>query len=702
MLFADGPGACVALMANSDNLGPHDGSLLGERFLDELLLLPGRAVVLTTGNLNHSLPMPPGSAAYHAFDAGPEPRQVRFTLEFAEWSRADAAEIWFEPAMGGSAPVVSAALHAGIRAVAVVATPVPRGTPTLLLDPGVAGMSAEALLQDGQGTLSCLRLIFRPPPDQVFIRGTWTIELDAAGPVHGWLDRNNSGQVRWAAGAMAGADEATLGSPAVAARALAVGAVVRDAAGGVLPWPGSGRGPTRDGRHRKPDLVAVGEGFQGAIASPASRLRHPTSPPLPQPQYARLAGAGTSYAAPQVGGACALVFARAGPWASWSDVRQILLESARRDPSMPPPGIDGWDKACGYGLLDTDALFPRAPPLVDVWLAKAPDDTGFEPYVAQAFWNSPALVLQDAAGAPLDPTAVALGTADAVQVRVQACNRGTEAATAVDIALWWAPLGMLAPLPGAPGHAWSAEDIGGAAGNVQQVAAIGPGANAAVAFGYRPPRDGAGNVQPHLLLARATCAADPFHPTEPLCARNNAAVLAVAAQRVEDGLPEFAILGSDDTDGVILWLQGCGAAARICLDGLPVSALPWRRTSLYERAGPFRPRHGDGPAEADPATDPVEDCILEGAAAIEALTDVQGATRLVLAAGRIRIEGTTTLTLPRLRLAPGTRLPFRAGPLDPVAAAGGAVSLLHLSGGRRIGGGTTRLASQPPPNPAGC
>ena len=40
---------CVINMSKSDNQGPHDGSALGEQFLDSLLLTPGRAITVLAG-----------------------------------------------------------------------------------------------------------------------------------------------------------------------------------------------------------------------------------------------------------------------------------------------------------------------------------------------------------------------------------------------------------------------------------------------------------------------------------------------------------------------------------------------------------------------------------------------------------------------------------------------------------------------------
>jgi hypothetical protein len=45
---------CVVNMSASDNQGPHDGTTLGEQFLDNLLLTPGRAITVSAGNSNNT------------------------------------------------------------------------------------------------------------------------------------------------------------------------------------------------------------------------------------------------------------------------------------------------------------------------------------------------------------------------------------------------------------------------------------------------------------------------------------------------------------------------------------------------------------------------------------------------------------------------------------------------------------------------
>ena len=174
--------------------------------------------------------------------------------------------------------------------------------------------------------------------------------------MHGWLDRNNGEIGRWVgATAQAGAGVTTLGSPASATRPLAVGSVSSVAGS---PSGFSGRGPLRRQPHssRKPDLVAVGRECHCTAGTPHARRNH-------QPDGSTYSEfkPGTSYAAPYVAGACALLFQQFGPAATWADIRQAILQATVRPPGMPPPSDGNWDPACGYGLLDLKALL--SPPM---------------------------------------------------------------------------------------------------------------------------------------------------------------------------------------------------------------------------------------------------------------------------------------------------------------------------------------------------
>lgn len=144
-----------------------------------------------------------------------------------------------------------------------------------------------------------------------------------------------------------GPRQRTIGSPAAASAAIAVGSVADPGAGGFYLDPFSSRGPTADGRV-KPDLCAPGERILAARAnSQSGYIRH----------------SGTSMAAPFVAGVAALV-RQADPKLPAPDVKTLLKETAVHF------GPEGENNDFGAGRLDVYAALERstgrtsAPPLV--------------------------------------------------------------------------------------------------------------------------------------------------------------------------------------------------------------------------------------------------------------------------------------------------------------------------------------------------
>lgn len=685
--FEDPHVPCVALMANSDNLGPHDGSLEGERFIDDMLLLPGRAIVLTAGNFNRSITDP---QAFHAVaqldpESGPSlPLVLKFDVGAVS---PDSAEIWFQPVAEGKATATVSIQLDGTS----IGQPVEvrEGEPVVLLkpnqNPDETAVTAQ-LHSDDQADACCLRLVFRPGPEKEIVASEWIINVAATGAVHGWLDRNNSGIGRWVGPtAQAGADLTTLGSPSSATRPLCVGSI-KEREGPVSQ--SSGRGPLRTSARnsRKPDLVAVGENITAPRGVPHARLQH-----IPQHSmtYQTFCPGGTSYAAPQVAGACALLFELFGPAATWADIRQGILQATAPGAAMGLSDHNGWNSACGFGRFGLTAMLsPSIPSVPDVWLPKAPGDTGREPFVAWTFWDSPALTLQDSAGNQLDPAAVAAGQATPTKLRVRLANRGPSSSSDVIVTTWWAPLGAMHPLPqpGVQRGAWMATGfaVNGQTSNLQRVAEISPDTEFDLVFDWMPPQNNDASGVPHILLAAAHCESDPYDPNDTLCAQNNVCALCVAV--ADDQMSaRFNILGSDDTDGLIIWQDHPDARLRI--ENLPITALPWRDAEMFQASGQrSRPLFGFSNAASDMAIE--LSATLEHPKAIEQITDVLGADRLVLEGGLATIEGGQRLTLPRLRIAEGAPLTIIVA---AVTQARGAIHLLHLSGGRRVGGSTVRF-----------
>ena len=150
-------------MANSDNLGPHDGTLDGERFLDELLLEPGRAVVLTAGNFNHLTTTNPVRRPFHAVaqaDLGSGP-PLPLVLRYDSGATSpDAAEVWFRPTADAAATATIGIKLDGDPASRSV-TIEEGGAPVTILCPtqnpsDLTTVDAQ-LLRDDEADACCLR-----------------------------------------------------------------------------------------------------------------------------------------------------------------------------------------------------------------------------------------------------------------------------------------------------------------------------------------------------------------------------------------------------------------------------------------------------------------------------------------------------------------------------------------------------------------
>ena len=129
------------------------------------------------------------------------------------------------------------------------------------------------------------------------------------------------------------------GSRGVGGRGLSVGASNRNGARARF---------SSTGTHLS--LVAPGEGVFSAVSSASPLSRYPRVP-LAGSTGLYGFGSGTSFAAPQVAGAAALVWA-ANPLLTAEEVATILEETAS--------GLGTWTPELGYGVLDVAAAVARA------------------------------------------------------------------------------------------------------------------------------------------------------------------------------------------------------------------------------------------------------------------------------------------------------------------------------------------------------
>ncbi|MGK3960840.1 S8 family serine peptidase [Sorangium sp. So ce118] len=317
---------CVASISLGDNLGPHDGTSLVERFIDAAVARPGRAVVVAAGNSNdrgqHAelCVTPAGAASLELM----MPPSARF---------GEAIEIWYP---GDDRLELTVVGPGGERAASV-----PPGTSLAVLDVGMATVAVSSIVRDGRNGDNVIGLLLQPSgPLGRMASGRWRFELrrvqgaaEAAGGVcHAWIDGNTD--ARWSHPAKG---RCTLTTPATSRGAITVGNCMPSLGGGVSDT--SSRGPTRDGR-RKPDVVAPGRAITAPLASAA---------PLARAQ-AYESGFGTSQAAAHVAGVAALLFQSRGAGLDALALKVLLTSTAERAGAM-----DAWDPAAGWGCVHAAA-----------------------------------------------------------------------------------------------------------------------------------------------------------------------------------------------------------------------------------------------------------------------------------------------------------------------------------------------------------
>lgn len=345
---------CVVNISLGDDLGPHDGTSLVERFIDtKLNERSGRAVVIAAGNSRLS--------GQHTEVVIPDIGDVTMVLSVDRpVSDAEAWQIWYQK--DDSLDVVVTA-PSGVKSTVVA--PVPKPEPArepppvpkpVRLEFGADGVeiSVASFLEDGRNGQNVIEMIMRPFGGDSIPMGDWKITLSRTphhavpvvpASVHAWIDGNvgmlsgtGIAKIRW----LRPVTRCSLTTPGTCKQAITVGSYLLDAANDE-PQRVSGLGPSR-ANQQKPELAAPG-GI--GVMAPSARLRTAGAPATALYKVAT----GTSQAAAHVSGLVALLFeARASDPPSAAKVKEILTECAdkRALTEVPDPKQEfgwGWARA---------------------------------------------------------------------------------------------------------------------------------------------------------------------------------------------------------------------------------------------------------------------------------------------------------------------------------------------------------------------
>lgn len=674
--------ACVINMSSSDNQGPHDGMTLGEQFLDNLLLTPGRAITLSAGNSNNSASHAAGNvAAGGTANLVLNYRSVDVTGDgIADLpTQSDDIEIWYD---------------GHDRFTVTVTAPTVPNTVIGPIAPGLAGnavlpngvqVQVTSVLSDPRNGDNLISIIITVPAGQSIPLGNWNIALAGTTVINGnfqaWVDRNNRFLSVWQAPFLQ-ENQLTLGVPATARRAITVGNHDK-----IAPTPNisgsSGRGPTRDGRI-KPEIASVGTN----VTAPRSRNMNAAAPGA---LYTGMSG--TSMSAPLVAGACALMFQCRGAAATWANLKQILEDTAGT------AGLAIPSNAFGFGFMQVANVCVAPPVNVDVWLRDDPTDTGTEPFTGPVAWRSPDIEVLDTAGNPVpNPTYDPVRRFNNI-VRVTVRNRGTQMARNTEVYLYWAD-----PATNIPFTAWNTTGLfTGAPGFLTQgnsivIPQLAAGGSTQVQFGWAPPAPGS-NIRgdDHFcLLVRLENEGDPSQVGAGgwaiISTKNNIGLRNIHVQPDDpsDADTSFYVVGSSDQDSLIIYPELAGG--QVAVD-LPVQALPWRDIQLIKKQASRRLSYGCGD-RGDPLTD--VKLTLKGEE-IQMRTDIVGAETLELQDGIATVLGTenSQLFIPSIRLAEGVKMLAAVRVHHPkIAEEQRFVHVAQLSGGQLVGGVTLELRNR--------
>ena len=321
---------CAINMSLGDNLGPHDGTSLLERGLDNLLGGPGRAFVKSAGNA--------GADRIHAEGnvASGTTVDLRFNQPAGDNS-PNQIDLWYEGADSFRVTVIDpAGATAGPVNVGAASTTALAGGNTVRID----HRNNDAFNGDKR-----IFMTFAPGAAGTMRAGNWIIRLvglssPSGGRFDAWIQRGAAIPTFLAPHESQGR---TISTPGTALEVITAANYITRGAGVGSLASSSSRGPTRDNR-AAPTVAAPGS----TIVSAAGHF-----PPGGDP-YKGMSG--TSMAAPHITGAIALMFQK-NPDRTQAQIKACLESSARADVFTGPVPNTAW----GAGKLDVAAAVDCVP-----------------------------------------------------------------------------------------------------------------------------------------------------------------------------------------------------------------------------------------------------------------------------------------------------------------------------------------------------
>ena len=321
----------VINQSQGDNLGPHDGTSLLERGLDNMLGGNGRAMVKSAGNEGNRNRHAGGTmqgGGTQAVQLTMPARTAPVTID-VWYSGADRYDVTIAPPGGGATPIVS-----------------PGMTTTVNVAGGNSVFIDSAVGDPGNGDNRIFVVLSRAAAASL-TAGTWTITLTgttvSSGQWDAWIQRGEpSPEFR----APHRSPARTMSIPGTAREVITAASYVTRGAGVGSISTFSSLGPTRDGRP-SPTVAAPGQ----SIVAP--------QPPSTGDTYGPMAG--TSMAAPMVTGTVALML-QANPELTAAQLRDCLMSTARADAFTGATPNYAW----GAGKLDAAGAFECASAGADV------------------------------------------------------------------------------------------------------------------------------------------------------------------------------------------------------------------------------------------------------------------------------------------------------------------------------------------------